>query len=49
MAVPDCHALHSSVDEEPLIKIRVTRTKTPEHSWKLNTELYCQKISYVDD
>ena len=49
MAVPDCPALHSSVDEESLIKIRVTRTKTSERSWKLNTELCCQKISYVDD
>ena len=27
MAVPDCPALHSSVDEELLIKIRVTRTR----------------------
>ena len=49
MAVPDCPALHSSVDEESLIKIRVTRTKTSERSWKLNTESCCQKISYVYD
>ena len=27
MAVPDWPALHSSVDEESLIKIRVTRLK----------------------
>ena len=50
MAVPDYPTLHSSLDKESLIKIRVTRTKISERSWKLNKEsVCCQKMNYVDD